>query len=78
MNKCKAPNIPPLLVNNLFILNCREKARYFNDFFSQQCKLVINNGVLPTFTFFTDKRINYVTIRKIDPKKATGSDGISG
>ena len=69
----RAPNIPPLLVNNLFILNCREKARYFNDFFSQQC------------TFFTDKRINYVTIdqiisliRKIDPKKATGSDGISG
>ena len=87
MNKCRAPNIPPLLVNNLFILNCSEKARYFNDFFSQQCKLVINNSVLPTFTFFTDKRINYVTIdndqiilpiRKIDPKKATGSDGISG
>ena len=87
MNKCRASNIPPLLVNNLFILNCREKARYFNDFFSQQCKLVINNSVLPTFTFFTDKIINYVTIdndqiisliRKIDPKKATGSDGISG
>ena len=86
MNKCRAPNIPPFLVNNLFILNCREKARYFNDFFSQQCKLVISNSVLPTFTFFTDKRINYVTIdndqiisliRKIDPKKATGSDGIS-
>ena len=33
MNKCRAPNIPPLLVNNVFILNCREKARYFNDFF---------------------------------------------
>ena len=33
MNKCRAPKIPPLLVNNLFIFNCREKARYFNDFF---------------------------------------------
>ena len=41
----------------------------------------------PTYTFFTDKRIDYVTIdndqiisliRKIYPKKATGSDGISG
>ena len=51
-----------------------------------QCKPVINNSVLPTFTFFTDKRINYVTIdndqiisliRKINPKKATGSDEIS-
>ena len=25
MNKCRALKIPPLLVNNLFILNCREK-----------------------------------------------------
>ena len=33
MNKCRAPKIPPLLVNNLFILNCKEKAKYFNDFF---------------------------------------------
>ena len=36
MNKCRAPKIPSLLVNNLFILNCREKARCFNDFCSQQ------------------------------------------
>ena len=35
MNKCRAPKIPPLFVNNLFILNCREKAKYFNDFFCQ-------------------------------------------
>ena len=86
MNKCRVPKIPPLLVNKLFILNCREKARYFNDIFSQQCKLVINNSVLPTLTFLTDKRINYVTIendeiisliRKINPNKATGPDGIS-
>ena len=33
MNKCRAPKIPPLLVNNLFILNCREKAQYFNDYY---------------------------------------------
>ena len=56
-------------------------------FFSQQCKLVINDSVLPTLTFLIDKRINYVTIendeiisliRKINPNKATGPDGISG
>ena len=29
----------------------------FNDFFSQQCKLVINNSVLPTFTFFIGKQL---------------------
>ena len=33
MNKCRAPKIPPLLVNNVFILNCREKAKLFNDLF---------------------------------------------
>ena len=83
MNKCRAPKIPPLLVNNLFILNCKEEARYFNDFFSQQCKPVINNSVLPILRFLT----NHITIgndeiisliRKINPNKATGSDGISG
>ena len=48
---------------------------------------VINNSVLPTLTFLTDKTINYVTIenneiislnRKLNPNKATGPDGISG
>ena len=34
-NKWKAPKILSLLVNNLFILNCREKAKLFTDFFSQ-------------------------------------------
>ena len=71
----------------MFILNCREKERYFNDFFSQQCKPVINNSVLSTLRFLTNKRIDHVTIendeiisliRKINPNKATGSDGISG
>ena len=87
MNKCRPPKIPPLLVNNLFILNCRGKARYFNDYISLQCTPVINNSVLPIFRFLANKRIDNVTIgndeiisliRKINPNKATGSDGISG
>ena len=87
MNKCRAPKIPSLLVNNLFILNCREKAQYFNDYFSQQCNPVINNSVLPILGFLTNKRLDNITIkdneiisliRKINPNKATGSDGISG
>ena len=62
-------------------------ARYFNDYFSQQCKPVINNSVLPILGFLTNKRIDHITIendeiisliRKINPDKATGSDGISG
>ena len=87
MNKCRAPKISPLFVNNLFILNCREKAKYFNDLFAQQCKPVINSSVLPTFSFLTVERIDHITIenddmisliRQINPNKATGSDGISG
>ena len=33
LNKCKIPKIPPLLYNNKFIVNCKNKARLFNDFF---------------------------------------------
>ena len=46
MNKCKAPKIPPFLVNNLFILNCCEKVKLLNDFFSKQCTPIINSSVL--------------------------------
>ena len=87
MNKCRAPKIPPLLINNRFILDCSEKAKRFNDFFSHQCKLIINSSVLPNLIFLTDKRIDHLTIcdndiaaliRNINPNKATGCDGLSG
>ena len=87
MNKCGAPKIPPLLINNRFILDCREKAKLFNDFFSRQCKPIINSSVLPISIFHTEKRIDQLNIgndeiialiRNINPNKATGSDGISG
>ena len=87
MNKCRAPKIPPLLVNNLFVLISRVKARYFNDFFSKQCTPIINNNVLPALSFLTYKRIDNVTVENkeiislvgnINPNKAMGSDGISG
>ena len=86
MNKCRAPKIPPILVNNVFILNCQEKAKLFNDFFSNQCKPIINGSTLPQFTFLTDKRFDHITIlsdevlsliQNLNPNKATGSDEIS-
>ena len=46
MNTCRAPKIPPLLVNNMFIMNCKEKASFFNDFFSKQCRPIINNTLI--------------------------------
>ena len=81
------PKIPPLLVNNVFILNCGEKAKIFNYFFPNQCMLITNSSVLPIFNFLTDKRIDQISIRKdvivslvrnLKPNKASGSDGISG
>ena len=61
----------------MFILNCSEKARYFNEFFSQQCKPIINTSVLPSLRFLANKRINQISlIRNLSPNKATGSDGI--
>ena len=86
MNKCRTPpppppppppKIPPLLINNQFILDCREKAKDFNEFFSQQCKPIANSSVLPNVTFLANKRIDQITIN-IKAIKATGSYGISG
>ena len=56
-------------------------------FFSRQCKPVINDSVLPNFSYLTNEKIEYVPIenehivsliRKLNPNKANGSDGISG
>ena len=45
--------MPPLLVNNIFVLDCSEKAKDFIDFFSKQCKLVVNRSVLPPLNVIT-------------------------
>ena len=87
MNKSRAPRIPPILAGNSLIINLSEKAKIFNEFFSKQCTLILNDSVLPPSNFVTDKRINNVPIRNheilklirnLNPNKATGSDGISG
>ena len=60
MNKCKAPKIPPLLVNNIFVLNYRGKAKLLTDFFSRLRKPVINDSVLPNFSYLTNEKINQI------------------
>ena len=79
MNKCKAPRIPPLRINNTFILNCREKAKLFTEFFSLQCKPVSNDSSLPNFNYLTNRKIDQIhienediitLIRKLNPNKA--------
>ena len=55
--------------------------------FSDQCRLIANNSVLPTFNFLTDKRIDQISIKKdeivylvrnLNPNKASGYDRNSG
>ena len=82
LNICRAPTVPPLIVNNVFILNCREKAIIFNEFFPNQCKLIINNNVLLTNNridkIFIHSREIISLIRNLIINKASGADGISG
>ena len=87
MNKSRAPKIPPILDKDTFIISCKEKAKLFNEFFSKQCTLIINDSTLPDFQYNTDSRIDSIAIKKDDilplirnlnPNKATGSDEISG
>ena len=87
MNNCSAPKVPPLLVNKMFILNCSEKAKLFNDFFSKQCTPITTSSQLPPINLLTDKTIDHISIlcdeiiswiRNLNPNKATGSDGVSG
>ena len=51
MNKCRAPKILPILKGGTLILNCIDKAKLFNEHFSNQCKLIVNNSSLPVFEY---------------------------
>ena len=87
MNKSRAPKIPPILDRGTFIINCKEKAKLFNEYFCKQCTLIVNDSILPNFQYTTEARIDSVVIKKgdilslirnLNPNKATGSDEISG
>ena len=46
-NKRKVALIPPLLVNNSFVTDFKEKANLINYFFCKQCTPVANYSTLP-------------------------------
>ena len=87
LNKCRAPKIPPILANNKFVLNCKEKAKLFNKYFAAQCTPLINDSTLPNFEHHTFNKLDSINlkeedilaiIRSINPKKSNGPDLISG
>ena len=86
INRSKAPKVPPLFVENKFILNCKEKATLFTNYFCKQCTPVTTGSVLPALTYKTNERLQQFPIStndivslvcKLNPNKAAGSDGIS-
>ena len=87
LNKCKIPRIPPLLVDDTFITDVKEKVKLFNDFFIIQCKPIANASTLPVFTHFTHASLESITIsqrhildiiKNLNVNKAHGPDNISG
>ena len=46
-NTRKIPLIPPLLVNNSFVNDFKEKTNLLNDFFCKQCTPAANDSTLP-------------------------------
>ena len=86
MNKCKAPKIPPLVVNNSFLVNAKDKAHEFIKYFSFQCTPIENDSSLPDLHFHTDARFNSVPVLDddilslilgLDINRSSGPDEIS-
>ena len=86
LNKTKIPVIPPLLENDIFVLDFESKAQIFNDYFVLQCttidtgsevpgQLLSNSPPLTEFAISDEKILNI--IRSLNPNKAHGWDDIS-
>ena len=84
LNNKKIPCIPPLLRNGQFIMDFKEKAELFNDFFTRQCSLIDNNSEIPSvLTKIKCQSLSIVEfstydilkiIRNLNPNKAHGHD----
>ena len=86
LDKVKIPLIPPLLVNNSFITDFKEKASIFNLYFVNQCNIIDNGSTIPEVRYKTNHRSNGVAfcnddlskiIKNLNTSKAHGFDGIS-
>ena len=85
-NGRKVPLIPPILKGNKYVSDFKEKANYFNEFFSLQCSPVVYGSVLPDKSYKTASSLESITIsesdilktiRSLDINKAHSHDDIS-
>ena len=86
LNKSKIPRIPPLLVDNKFVINCKEKASLFNNYFVAQCQPFISNSFLPPPNPLTRETLDHFVVTNeqilnilltLNVNKAHGPDKIS-
>ena len=87
LNKAKIPIIPPLLENDILVLDFSAKAQIFNDYFVLQCTTLDTASEIPsvpqpnapplTDFHISDEKILKI-IRSLNPNKAHGWDVISG
>ena len=86
-NNKKIPIIPPLLIDNKFVIDIQTKANIFNKFFADQCTPLKNGSVLPKSqtaltqsilcTLHFDEEELMKIIRNLNVHKAHGYDDIS-
>ena len=78
--------IPPILIDNCFIVEAEEKCNFFNEFFRKQCIVPITSSKLPTLIKTTPLSIENVIfsedditrhIKKLNPNKSHGHDNLS-
>ena len=67
-NRCKVPKVSPLLIDNIFDIDCGEKATKINEYFPQQYKPNVNDSVLPHLEVLSETRIRTIEITIIDIK----------
>ena len=86
LNKAKIPIIPPLLENDIFVLDFTAKAEIFNEYFIQQCKTIDTGSTIPQNVIPIATPLNEFTIsdenilkiiRSLNPNKAHGWDDSS-
>ena len=83
----KIPCIPPILHENNFITNFKDKAELFNSFFARRCTILDTGSSLPVSLYrYTNNSIASISftsddiekiINKLDANKSHGHDMIS-
>ena len=66
LNKNISTVIPPILYENVFITDIKEKCILFNNYFKNQCRILNTTSVLPPFEKTTNLSINRINV---DPDK---------